>query len=126
MSVIVNKMFLEENPYYIYKEGDMYQLRLKENHYVVANSLSESDLLGKVKLLFQKYNTPSVLEEVLRNTDMRIPEAERAKRMKQFKEAGMKYEDVIKDIIEPMTHYNLGFKKKVTKKKIIKKKVIRK
>ena len=30
MKVIVSKMFLEEQPYYIYLEGEIFQVRLKE------------------------------------------------------------------------------------------------
>lgn len=112
MKVIVSKMFLEEQPYYIYCEGEIFQLRLKENHYVMATSLSEADILEKVKLLFQKYNTPVMLQEALRDTDMRIAEAERNRRKGQFKEAGDKYEDVILEIIKSMTQQKLGIKKK--------------
>lgn len=112
MKVIVSKMFLEEQPYYIYLEGEIFQVRLKENHYVMATSLSEADILEKVKLLFQKYNTPVMLQEALRDTDMRIAEAERNRRKGQFKEAGDKYEDVILEMVKSMTQQKLGIKKK--------------
>lgn len=112
MKVIVSKMFLEEQPYYIYCEGEIFQVRLKENHYVMATSLSEADILEKVKLLFQKYNTPVMLQEALRDTDMRIAEAERNRRKGQFKEAGDKYENEILGIIKSMTQQKLGIKKK--------------
>lgn len=112
MKVIVSKMFLEEQPYYIYLEGEIFQIRLKENHYVMATSLSEADILEKVKLLFQKYNTPVMLQEALRDTDMRIAEAERNRRKGQYKEAGDKYEDVILEMVKSMTQQKLGIKKK--------------
>lgn len=112
MKVIVSKMFLEEQPYYIYCDGEIFQIRLKENHYVMATSLSEADILEKVKLLFQRYNTPVMLQEALRNTDMRLAEAERNRRKGQFKEAGDKYEDVILEMIKSMTQQKLGIKKK--------------
>jgi hypothetical protein len=112
MKVIVSKMFLEEQPYYIYCEGEIFQLRLKENHYVMATSLSEADILEKVKLLFQKYNTPVMLQEALRDTDMRIAEAERNRRKGQFKEAGDKYENEILQMVKSMTQQKLGIKKK--------------
>ena len=112
MKVIVSKMFLEEQPYYIYCDGEIFQVRLKENHYVMATSLSEADILEKVKLLFQRYNTPVMLQEALRDTDMRIAEAERNRRKGQFKEAGDKYEDVILEMIKSMTQQKLGIKKK--------------
>lgn len=112
MKVIVSKMFLEEQPYYIYLEGEIFQVRLKENHYVMATSLSEADILEKVKLLFQRYNTPVMLQEALRDTDMRLAEAERNRRKGQFKEAGDKYEDVILEMIKSMTQQKLGIKKK--------------
>lgn len=112
MKVIVSKMFLEEQPYYIYLEGEIFQVRLKENHYVMATSLSEADILAKVKLLFQRYNTPEGLQQALRNTDMRLAEAERNRRKGQFKEAGDKYEDVILEMIKSMTQQKLGIKKK--------------
>lgn len=112
MKVIVSKMFLEEQPYYIYLEGEIFQVRLKENHYVMATSLSEADILEKVKLLFQRYNTPEGLQQALRNTDMRLAEAERNRRKSQFKEAGDKYEDVILEMIKSMTQQKLGIKKK--------------
>lgn len=112
MKVIVSKMFLEEQPYYIYLEGEIFQIRLKENHYVMATSLSEADILEKVKLLFQKYNTPVMLQEALRNTDMRLAEAERNRRKGQYKEAGDKYEDEILEMIKSMTQQKLGIKKK--------------
>ena len=112
MKVIVSKMFLEEQPYYIYCDGEIFQVRLKENHYVMATSLSEDDILAKVKVLFQRYNTPEVLQQALRNTDMRLAEAERNRRKSQFKEAGDKYEDVILEMIKSMTQQKLGIKKK--------------
>ena len=112
MKVIVSKMFLEEQPYYIYCEGEIFQLRLKENHYVMATSLSETDILEKVKLLFQKYNTPVMLQEALRDTDMRIAEAERNRRKGQYKEAGDKYENEILQMVKSMTQQKLGIKKK--------------
>lgn len=112
MKVIVSKMFLEEQPYYIYCDGEIFQVRLKENHYVMATSLNEDDILEKVKLLFQKYNTPVMLQEALRDTDMRLAEAERNRRKGQFKEAGDKYEDVILEMIKSMTQQKLGIKKK--------------
>lgn len=112
MKVIVSKMFLEEQPYYIYLEGEIFQVRLKENHYVMATSLSEDDILAKVKLLFQRYNTPEGLQQALRNTDMRLAEAERNRRKGQFKEAGDKYENEILQIVKSMTQQKLGIKKK--------------
>lgn len=118
MNVLVSKMFLEEQPYYIYRDGEIFQLRLKENHYVIATSLSETDLLDKVKLLFQKYNTPVMLQEALRNTDMRIAEAEHNRRMAQYNENGDAYEERIRNIIKSMTQYELGKKKIVKKKKV--------
>lgn len=112
MKVIVSKMFLEEQPYYIYLEGEIFQIRLKENHYVMATSLDEADILEKVKLLFQRYNTPEGLQQALRNTDMRLAEAERNRRKGQFKEAGDKYENEILQIVKSMTQQKLGIKKK--------------
>lgn len=112
MKVIVSKMFLEEQPYYIYLEGEIFQVRLKENHYVMATSLSEADILEKVKLLFQRYNTPEGLQQALRNTDMRLAEAERNRRKGQYKEAGDKYEDEILEMVKSMTQQKLGIKKK--------------
>lgn len=112
MNVLVSKMFLEEQPYYIYLEGEMFQIRLKENHYVMATSLSEADILEKVKLLFQRYNTPEGLQQALRNTDMRLAEAERNRRKGQYKEAGDKYEDEILEMVKSMTQQKLGIKKK--------------
>ncbi len=78
----------------------------------MATSLSEADILEKVKLLFQRYNTPEGLQQALRNTDMRLAEAERNRRKSQFKEAGDKYEDVILEMIKSMTQQKLGIKKK--------------
>lgn len=112
MKVIVSKMFLEEQPYYIYLDGEIFQVRLKENHYVMATSLDEADILEKVKLLFQRYNTPVMLQEALRNTDMRLAEAERNRRKGQYKEAGDKYENEILQMVKSMTQQKLGIKKK--------------
>lgn len=112
MKVIVSKMFLEEQPYYIYCDGEIFQVRLKENHYVMATSLSEADILEKVKLLFQRYNTPEGLQQALRDTDMRLAEAERNRRKGQYKEAGDKYENEILQIVKSMTQQKLGIKKK--------------
>lgn len=112
MKVIVSKMFLEEQPYYIYCDGEIFQIRLKENHYVMATSLDEADILEKVKLLFQRYNTPEGLQQALRNTDMRLAEAERNRRKGQYKEAGDKYEDEILEMVKSMTQQKLGIKKK--------------
>ena len=112
MKVIVSKMFLEEQPYYIYLDGEIFQVRLKENHYVMATSLSEADILEKVKLLFQRYNTPEGLQQALRDTDMRLAEAERNRRKGQYKEAGDKYENEILQMVKSMTQQKLGIKKK--------------
>lgn len=112
MKVIVSKMFLEEQPYYIYLEGEIFQVRLKENHYVMATSLSETNILEKVKLLFQKYNTPEGLQQALRDTDMRVAEAECKRRKKQYEEAGDKYENEILQMVKSMTQQKLGIKKK--------------
>lgn len=112
MKVIVSKMFLEEQPYYIYLEGEIFQVRLKENHYVMATSSSETDILEKVKLLFQKYNTPEGLQQALRDTDMRVAEAECKRRKEQYKEAGDKYENEILQMVKSMTQQKLGIKKK--------------
>lgn len=112
MKVIVSKMFLEEQPYYIYCDGEIFQVRLKENHYVMATSLSEADILEKVKMLFQRYNTPEGLQQALRDTDMRLAEAERNRRKGQYKEAGDKYENEIIQIVKSMTQQKLGIKKK--------------
>lgn len=112
MKVIVSKMFLEEQPYYIYLEGEIFQVRLKENHYVMATSLSETDILEKVKLLFQRYNTPEGLQQALRDTDMRVAEAECKRRKKQYEEAGDKYENEILQMVKSMTQQKLGIKKK--------------
>ncbi|MFR2535113.1 MAG: hypothetical protein ACLS95_07855 [Clostridia bacterium] len=112
MKVIVSKMFLEEQPYYIYCDGEIFQVRLKENHYVMATSLDEADILEKVKLLFQRYNTPEGLQQALRDTDMRIAEAERNRRKGQYKEAGDKYENEILQMVKSMTQQKLGIKKK--------------
>lgn len=112
MKVIVSKMFLEEQPYYIYLEGEIFQVRLKENHYVMATSLSETDILEKVKVLFQRYNTPEGLQQALRDTDMRVAEAECKRRKEQYKEAGDKYENEILQMVKSMTQQKLGIKKK--------------
>lgn len=112
MKVIVSKMFLEEQPYYIYLEGEIFQIRLKENHYVMATSLSETDILEKVKVLFQRYNTPEGLQQALRDTDMRVAEAECKRRKKQYEEAGDKYENEILQMVKSMTQQKLGIKKK--------------
>ena len=112
MKVIVSKMFLEEQPYYIYCDGEIFQVRLKENHYVMATSLSEADILEKVKVLFQRYNTPEGLQQALRDTDMRLAEAERNRRKGQYKEAEDKYENEIIQIVKSMTQQKLGIKKK--------------
>lgn len=112
MKVIVSKMFLEEQPYYIYLEGEIFQVRLKENHYVMATSLSETDILEKVKVLFQRYNTPEGLQQALRNTDMRVAEAECKRRKRQYEEAGDKYENEILQMVKSMTQQKLGIKKK--------------
>ena len=112
MKVIVSKMFLEEQPYYIYLEGEIFQVRLKENHYVMATSLSETDILEKVKVLFQRYNTPEGLQQALRDTDMRVAEAECKRRKKQYEEAGDKYENEILQMVKSMTQQKLGIKKK--------------
>lgn len=112
MKVIVSKMFLEEQPYYIYLDGEIFQVRLKENHYVMATSLSETDILEKVKVLFQRYNTPEGLQQALRNTDMRMAEAECKRRKRQYEEAGDKYENEILQMVKSMTQQKLGIKKK--------------
>lgn len=112
MKVIVSKMFLEEQPYYIYLDGEIFQVRLKENHYVMATSSSETDILEKVKVLFQRYNTPEGLQQALRDTDMRVAEAECNRRKSQYEEAGDKYENEILQMVKSMTQQKLGIKKK--------------
>lgn len=102
MEKIVSKVFLEENPYYIAKEGNMVQVRLKQNHYVMATAHNVEEALDRVKVLFQRYNTPGTLEDVLRDTRMDVAVATLEQRKAQYKKEGDRYEGDILQIVRGM------------------------
>lgn len=113
MSKIVSKEFLEYNPFYIIKDGDVFQMRFKGNHYVISNATSYEGIMRNAQEIYGRYNTPWLLEDAMREVRVTVSEQEKKRREKQFKRNGKDYEQELYDLVKSMT----GFSKKLTKKK---------
>ena len=113
MSKIVSKEFLEYNPFYIIKDGDVFQMRFKGNHYVISNATSYEGIMRNAQEIYGRYNTPWLLEDAMREVRIQVSEQEKKRREKQFKRNGKDYEQELYDLVKSMT----GLSKKLTKKK---------
>lgn len=113
MSKIVSKEFLEYNPFYIIKDGDVFQMRFKGNHYVISNATSYEGIMRNAQEIYGRYNTPWLLEDAMREVRVTVSEQEKKRREKQFKRNGKDYEQELYDLVKSMT----GLSKKLTKKK---------
>lgn len=113
MSKIVSKEFLDYNPFYIIKDGNIFQMRFKGNHYVISNADSFEGIMRNAQEIYSRYNTPWLLEDALRDVRITVSDPEKKRREKQYKCNGKDYEQELHDLIKSMT----GFSKKLTKKK---------
>ena len=113
MSKIVSKEFLEYNPFYIIKDGEIFQMRFKGNHYVISNATSYEGIMRNAQEIYNRYNTPWLLEDAMREVRVTVSEQERTRREKQFKRNGKDYEQELYDLVKSMT----GVSRKLTKKK---------
>lgn len=113
MSKIVSKEYLEYNPFYIIKDGEIFQMRFKGNHYVISNATSYEGIMRNAQEIYNRYNTPWLLEDAMREVRVTVSEQERTRREKQFKRNGKDYEQELYDLVKSMT----GVSRKLTKKK---------
>lgn len=113
MSKIVSKEYLEYNPFYIIKDGEIFQMRFKGNHYVISNATSYEGIMRNAQEIYGRYNTPWLLEDAMREVRVTVSEQERTRREKQFKRNGKDYEQELYDLVKSMT----GVSRKLTKKK---------
>lgn len=113
MSKIVSKEYLEYNPFYIIKDGEIFQMRFKGNHYVISNATSYEGIMRNAQEVYNRYNTPWLLEDAMREVRVTVSEQERTRREKQFKRNGKDYEQELYDLVKSMT----GVSRKLTKKK---------
>ena len=113
MSKIVSKEYLEYNPFYIIKDGEIFQMRFKGNHYVISNATSYEGIMRNAQEIYNRYNTPWLLEDAMREVRVTVSEQERIRREKQFKRNGKDYEQELYDLVKSMT----GVSRKLTKKK---------
>ena len=113
MSKIVSKEFLEYNPFYIIKDGEIFQMRFKGNHYVISNATSYEGIMRNAQEIYNRYNTPWLLEDAMREVRVTVSEQERIRREKQFKRNGKDYEQELYGLVKSMT----GVSRKLTKKK---------
>lgn len=80
MSKIVSKEYLEYNPFYIVKDGDIYQMRFKGNHYVISNATSYEGIMRNAQEIYGRYNTPWLLEDAMREVRIQVSEQEKKRR----------------------------------------------
>lgn len=113
MSKIVSKEYLEYNPFYIIKDGEIFQMRFKGNHYVISNATSYEGIMRNAQEIYNRYNTPWLLEDAMREVRVTVSEQEKKRREKQFKRNGKDYEQELYDLVKSMT----GVSRKLTKKK---------
>ena len=112
MSKIVSKEYLEYNPFYIVRDGGVYQLRLKDNHYVISTATSHEEIMRNAKTIYERYNTPWMLEEAVRSVRTRISDKEKVRRNAQFKRYGKEYENELYELIRSLTKVTCKLKKK--------------
>ena len=113
MSKIVSKEYLEYNPFYIVRDGGVFQMRFKGNHYVISTATSHEEIMRNAKVIYERYNTPWMLEEAMREVRTRISDKEKLRRDAQFKRYGKEYEQELYELIRSLTNVS----RKLTKKK---------
>ena len=113
MSKIVSKEYLEYNPFYIVRDGGVFQMRFKGNHYVISTATSHEEIMRNAKTIYERYNTPWMLEEAMREVRTRISDKEKLRRDAQFKRNGKEYEQELHELIRSLTSVS----RKLTKKK---------
>ena len=112
MSKIVSKEYLEYNPFYIVRDGGVYQMRLKDNHYIISTATSHEEIMHNARTIYERYNTPWMLEEALREVRTRISDKEKVRRNAQFKRYGKEYENELYELIRSLTKVTCKLKKK--------------
>ena len=118
MSKIVSKEYLEYNPFYIVRDGDIFQMRFKGNHYVISTATSHEEIMRNAKVIYERYNTPWMLEEALREVRTRISDKEKVRRNTQFKRYGKEYEQELHELIRSLTQVSHKLLKKKKQAKI--------
>ena len=113
MSKIVSKEYLEYNPFYIVRDGDIFQMRFKGNHYVISTATSHEEIMCNAKTIYGRYNTPWALEEAMMDVSTRISDKEKKRRNEQFKRNGGEYENELHELIKSLTNVS----RKLIKKK---------
>ena len=113
MSKIVSKEYLEYNPFYIINDGDIFQMRFKDNHYVISTATSHEEIMRNAKTIYGRYNTPWALEEARMDVSTRISDKEKKRRNEQFKRYGDEYENELQELIKSLTNVS----RKLIKKK---------
>ena len=112
MSKIVSKEYLEYNPFYIVRDGGVFQMRFKGNYYVISIATSHEEIMRNVYVFFYCYNTPWMLEEAMREVRMRISDKEKVRCNAQFKRYGKEYEQDLYELIRSLTKVTCKLKKK--------------
>lgn len=112
MSKIVSKEYLEYNPFYIVRDGDIFQMRFKGNHYVISNATSYEGIMRNARTIYERYNTPWMLEEAVRSVRTRISDKEKVRRNAQYKRYGKEYEKELYELIRSLTKVTCKLKKK--------------
>ena len=112
MSKIVSKEYLEYNPFYIVRDGDIFQMRFKGNHYIISTATSHEEIMRNAKVIYERYNTPWMLEEAVRSVRTRISDKEKVRRNAQFKRYGKEYEKELHELIRSLTKVTCKLKKK--------------
>ena len=112
MSKIVSKEYLEYNPFYIVRDGGVFQMRLKDNHYIISTATSHEEIMRNAKTIYERYNTPWMLEEAVRSVRTRISDKEKVRRSAQYKHYGKEYEQELYELIRSLTKVTCKLKKK--------------
>ena len=113
MSKIVSKEYLEYNPFYIVNDGGVYQMRFKGNHYIISTAVTYEEIMDNARTIYERYNTPWMLEEAVRNVRTPVSTKEKKRRDAQYKRYGKQYEHALYEIIRSLTSVS----RKLTKKK---------
>lgn len=104
MGKIVSKEYLEYNPFYIIRDGGVFQMRFKDNHYVISTATSHEEIMCNAKTIYGRYNTPWALEEAMMDVSTRISDKEKVRRNEQFKRYGKEYENELQELIKSLTN----------------------
>lgn len=118
MSKIVSKEYLEYNPFYIVRDGGVYHLRLKENHFIISTATSHEEIMRNAKTIYGRYNTPWALEEAMMDVSTHISDKEKVRRNEQYKRNGDEYEDELHELIKSLTNVSRKLIKKKPANKI--------